>query len=66
VRGPAAPTNHRADHRDRPWTLAFAMTRTTDPRYEFLEEACHEGNEYTVSGQLRVGLKPFPGVVARP
>ena len=50
----------------RPWTLAFAMVRNKDAQYEFLEEACHEGNEYTVSGQLRVGLKRFPGVVSRP
>jgi hypothetical protein len=27
-----------------PFTLAFTMTRRTDPDYEQLEEACHEGN----------------------
>lgn len=27
-----------------PFTLAFSMTRRTEPAYEQLEEACHEGN----------------------
>jgi hypothetical protein len=48
----------------RPWTIAFGLTRNKDPEYELLEEACHEGNEYTLTGQSRAGLKRFPGVVA--
>ena len=27
----------------RPWTIAFTLGRNTQPGYEFLEEACHEG-----------------------
>ena len=27
----------------RPWTIAFTLDRNTQPGYEFLEEACHEG-----------------------
>jgi hypothetical protein len=49
----------------RPWTIATALTRNRTSDYEFLEEACHEGNEYTLTGQRRVGLKLYPGE-ARP
>jgi hypothetical protein len=46
----------------RPWTMAFAITRNKDSSYELLEEACHEGNQYTLIGQGRIGLKRYHGV----
>lgn len=46
----------------RPWTIAVGLTRNREAAYEFLEEACHEGNEYSRTGQLNVGLKLYPGV----
>jgi hypothetical protein len=46
----------------RPWTMAFGITRNKDPRYELLEEACHEGNQHTLTGQQGIGLKRYPGV----
>jgi len=30
-----------------PWTMAFALTRVTQPGYEVWEEACHEGEKNT-------------------
>jgi hypothetical protein len=33
-----------------------------DSSYELLEEACHEGNQYTLIGQGRIGLKRYQGV----
>ena len=46
----------------RPWTMAFALTRNTDPTYEIWEQACHEGNR-SVEGGLEVGMKVYRGVV---
>jgi hypothetical protein len=46
----------------RPWTIAVGLTRNKEASYEFLEEACHEGNEYSRTGQLNVGLKLYPGI----
>ena len=47
----------------RPFTIAFALVRNTQPDFELWEQACHEGNR-SVEGGLEVGLKPFPGVRA--
>ena len=47
----------------RPWTIAFAIARNKDSNYELLEEACHEGNQYTFTGHGRIGLKRYQGVV---
>ena len=46
-----------------PTCSAFAITRNKDSAYELLEEACHEGNQYTLTGQGRIGLKRYQGVV---
>ncbi|HXD16521.1 MAG TPA: hypothetical protein VN654_05840 [Vicinamibacterales bacterium] len=49
----------------RPWTMAFAIRRVMDPRYEVYEEACHEGEQDT-EHLLGLGLKPYPGITQRP
>jgi hypothetical protein len=46
----------------RPWTIAFAMTRNTEPGYELLEQACHEGNR-SLESSLSIGMKTYRGVV---
>lgn len=46
----------------RPWTIAFALTRNTEPGFELFEQACHEGNR-SVEGGLEVGLQLYRGVV---
>jgi hypothetical protein len=46
----------------RPWTIAFALTRSTDPTYEIWEQACHEGNR-SIEGGIEAGLKLYRGVV---
>jgi hypothetical protein len=46
----------------RPWTIAFALTRNTEPGFELLEVACHEGN-YSLENSLSIGMKPYRGVV---
>ncbi len=48
----------------RPWTMVFAIRRTTDPRYEVFEEACHEGERDT-DQLLGTGLKFYPGIPPR-
>ena len=48
----------------RPWTMVSALTRNKEAGFEVWEQACHEGNQ-SVEDQLRIGLKPFPGVPAR-
>jgi hypothetical protein len=45
----------------RPWTMVSALTRNKEPGFEVWEQACHEGNK-SVEDQLRLGMKPFPGV----
>jgi hypothetical protein len=47
----------------RPWTMVSALTRNKEPGFEIWEQACHEGNQ-SVADQLRLGLKPFPGVTS--
>jgi len=43
----------------RPWTISFGIRRNSDPGYELMEVACHEGSR----GQFTdVGLKFYPGV----
>jgi hypothetical protein len=49
----------------RPWTMVFAIRRTTDPRYEVFEEACHEGERDTEQ-LLGTGLRLYPGITRRP
>ena len=44
-----------------PWTMVSALTRNKEPGFEIWEQACHEGNQSVVD-QLRLGLKPFPGI----
>jgi hypothetical protein len=44
----------------RPWTMAFALTRVTQPDYEVWEEACHEGEKNTQI-LLGLGYKLYPG-----
>jgi hypothetical protein len=48
----------------RPWTMVFAIRRTTDPRYEVFEEACHEGEQDT-EVLLRLGYTFYPGIMRR-
>ena len=45
----------------RPWTMVTALVRNREPGFEIWEQACHEGNQSVVD-QLRLGLKPYPGV----
>ena len=47
----------------RPWTMVFAIRRTTDPRYEVFEEACHEGEQDT-EVLLRLGTPSIQGSCA--
>jgi hypothetical protein len=49
----------------RPWTMVFAIRRTTDPRYEVFEEACHEGERDTEQ-LLGAGFQLYPGITRRP
>jgi len=48
-----------------PWTIVFAIRRTTEPNYEVWEEACHEG-EHDTEHLLGTGLKLFPGISREP
>ena len=48
----------------KPWKMAFALRRFTQPGYEFWEEACHEG-EYNAQHRVNLGQKVFPGVHGR-
>lgn len=48
----------------RPWTMVFAIRRTTDPRYEVFEEACHEGERDTEQ-LLGAGYTFYPGATPR-
>ena len=45
----------------RPWTMAFAIARNTEPGFELFEQACHEGNR-SVEGGLSVGLRLYEGL----
>jgi hypothetical protein len=44
----------------RPWKMAFPLRRLKQKDYEFIEEACHEGER---DGELsrRLGLRFYPG-----
>ena len=44
----------------RPWTMAFALERAKDRKYEVMEEACWE-NEVDTPELLAVGMKMYPG-----
>ena len=44
----------------RPWTMAFALERAKDKKYEVMEEACWE-NEVDTPELLAVGMKMYPG-----
>lgn len=46
----------------RPFTMAMALRRETNPHFEILEEACHESNEFTMSQMMRIGYRLFPGI----
>jgi hypothetical protein len=48
----------------RPWTMAFALTRVTQPDYEVWEEACHEGEQNT-KDLISLGYKLYQGPAAR-
>ena len=39
----------------RPWKIAYPIDRIQDERHEFFEEACYEGNGFTMNGMLAVG-----------
>jgi len=44
----------------RPWTMAFPLKRFNDTAYEFIEEACHEGErDGDISRSL--GYRNYPG-----
>jgi len=47
----------------RPWTMASALVRHNEPRYEIWEQACVEGNQ-SVEDQIGLGLKPWMGIPA--
>ena len=47
----------------RPWTMAFALRRVTEPGYEVWEEACHEGERNT-QDLLGLGFKIYQGPTA--
>jgi hypothetical protein len=42
--------------------MILQITRNKDSSYELLAEACHEGNQYTLTGQERIALKRYQGV----
>ena len=44
----------------RPWTIAFALERAKNKRYEVMEEACWE-NEQDTQELLAVGMKLYSG-----
>jgi hypothetical protein len=45
----------------RPWTIAFPLKRDKrKPRYEFIEDACFEGDE-TTEMLLKLGYRIYPG-----
>ena len=45
----------------RPWKIAFPLRRVTEKGYEFIEDACHEGEKD--GPMLRsLGYRPYPGV----
>jgi hypothetical protein len=48
----------------KPWKIAFPLRRLNDKEYEFLEEACHEGER---DGQMfrSLGYRTYPGVRAQ-
>ena len=43
----------------KPWKIAWPMVRETDPKFEFLEEACREG-ERDVPRFRRAGYEVLP------
>ena len=43
-----------------PWTMAFALERTKDKRYEWMEEACFE-SERDTENMLLTGMKLYMG-----
>jgi len=50
----------------RPWTIAYSFNRLKDKNYEVWEEACVEGNDPTIEGELSVGrLLTAKGVKGR-
>jgi hypothetical protein len=48
----------------RPWTIALAFRRNTEPGLELWEEACHEDNR-SLRHILAAGLGIYPGISAR-
>ena len=47
----------------RPWTIAAAVRRNKEPRFELLEESCQEGE--SDFQHLRKIYEPYPGVKAK-
>ena len=47
----------------RPWTMASALLRQTQPGYEIWEQACVEGNQ-SVTDLIGLGFKPWMGIPA--
>ena len=49
----------------RPWKTATFLTRETQPGFEMLEEACHEGERFGQSQLLHGTRTLFPGVTGK-
>ena len=48
----------------RPFTIAAAMRRNTQPNTEIWEEACFESNEHHMTSFGKVGYAIYPGITA--
>ena len=57
-----AVTLHDANVLTRPFTMAMAFRRVSQPDTEIKEDACYEGNQNGMSQQMSMGLRIFPGV----
>jgi hypothetical protein len=46
----------------RPFTIALALRRNTQPNIEIWEEACFESNEHHMTSFGKVGYSVYPGI----
>ncbi len=57
-----AVTLYDANVLTRPFTMAMAFRRDSQPDSEIQEDACYEGNQTGMEQQMSMGLRVFPGV----